>query len=298
MSRAVLALVVLFFGIPAFAANPAEDRADWYLQVDNDVVFATDRWYTSGVRLARVSRGIEWGLTQEIYTPDTRHDLPGTPDRAPAARLMFSVAQHFRGTSAYQTVGVAAGVRGPAALGEQSTETIHRYIPAPDVDWSRQLPNEYDAQVVWTRTQRSDAQSPLGEGLKLHFGTVLGNQVLFAHLGAEYRIGSAGSRGLSSPLLRFAPTPPLADSGAPAEGWSAYVGASARGVARNQLLAQDYDPTSPGLKIRRGVARAVAGVTYAAKWGSVQFGVARETREFSGQNTGHRFGSLMLHVAF
>jgi hypothetical protein len=296
--RAIFALVVLTVGIPALAANPAEDPADWYLQVDNDVVFGTDRWYSSGVRLARVSRDIEWGFSQEIYTPDTRHTLPGMADRAPAARLMVSVSHHFRGTSAYQTVGVAAGVRGPAALGRQSTETIHRYVPAPDVDWSRQLPNEYDAQVVWARTQRSDARSPLGEGLKLHFGTVLGNQVLFGHLGAEYRIGSPGSRGLSSPLLRFAPTPPLTDGGAPAAGWSAYFGASVRGVARNQLLTRDYDPTLPELKIRRGVARAAAGVTYAVKWGSVHFGVAQETREFSGQSTGHRFGSLTLHVAF
>jgi hypothetical protein len=296
--RALLALAAFFSTVSAHAANPTEDRVDWYLQIDNDVVFTTDRWYTSGVRLARVSRDIEWGLSQEIYTPDTRGTLPGTPDRSPTARLLLSLSQHFRGSSAFQTVGVAAGVRGPAALGRQSTEFIHHAIPAPDVDWSRQLPNEYDAQVVWTRTQRSDAASPLGAGLKLHFGTVLGNQVLFGHIGAEYRIGSSTARGLSSPLLRFAPTPPLTDSGAPASGWSAYAGASVRGVARNQLLTQDYDPTMPELKPKRGVARGAAGVTYDAKSWSVQFSVARETREFAGQHTGQGFGSLLLRVAF
>jgi hypothetical protein len=295
---APFALLALALGPPAHAANPAADPVDWYLNIDNDVVFNTDRWYTSGVRLARLSGDIEWGLAQEVYTPDTRGTMPGTPDRSPTARLMLSVSHHFRGASAYQTVGIAAGVRGPAALGRQSTEFVHRIIPAPEVDWSRQLPNEYDAQVVWARTQRSAAQSPIGEGLKLHFGTVLGNQVLFGHLGVEYRIGSENSRGLSSPLLRFAPTPPLTDGGARASGWSAYVGASARAVARNELLVQDYDPTMPELKIRTGVARAAAGVTYGAKWGSIHFGLAAETREFAGQHASHAFGALSLHIAF
>jgi lipid A 3-O-deacylase len=296
--RALLALAVLLLALPALAENPAADPVYWYLEIDNDVVFSTDRWYTSGVRLARLSRDIEWGFSQEVYTPDTRHTVPGTPDRAPSARLMVSVSRHFRGASAYQTVGIAAGVRGPAALGRQVTEAVHRIIPAPEVDWSRQLPNEYDVQVVWARTQRSDAQSPLGDGLKLHFGTVLGNQVLFGHLGAEYRIGTAGSRGLSSPLLRFAPTPPLTDGGAPPAGWSAYAGASVRGVARNQLLTRDYDPTMPDLEAHRAVGRIATGVTYAAKWGSVHFGIAQETREFAGQHASPRFGSLTLHVAF
>lgn len=298
MRGALLALALLLPAAPAFAANPAADPVDWSLQVDNDVVFSTDRWYTSGVRLARLERDVEWALSQEIYTPDGKNPRVGLPDRAPTARLLLSVSRHFRGSSAYQTVGLAAGVRGPAALGRQSSDAIHAIIPAPEVDWSRQLPNEYDAQVVWTRTQRSDARSPIGEGLKLHFGTVLGNQNLFAHLGVEYRVGSPAARGLSSPLLRFAPTPPLADGGARPTGWSAYAGASLRGVARNELLARDYDPTMPPLEIRKGVARATVGVTYGASWGSVHFGLAQETREFAGQARGHAHGSLTLHMTF
>jgi lipid A 3-O-deacylase len=296
--RRLLAALGLFAALPTLAQNPSSDPVDWYLQVENDVVFATDRWYTSGVRLARVSRDVELAITQEIYTPDPHRQFSGQPDRSPTARLLLSAARHFRGASAYQTVGIEAGVRGPAALGRQSADLIHRAIAAVEIDWSRELPNEYDAQVIWTRTQRSDAQSPLGEGLKLHFGTVLGNQVMFGHLGVEYRIGSAGARGLSSPLLRFAATPPLTDSGRPALGWSAYAGGSLRGVARNELLTQDYDPTLPELKIKRGVARAALGVTYAGTWGSLNFSVARDSVEFSGQHSGHGFGSLMIHVSF
>ena len=54
------------------AASGACLAADprWYLQVDNDVAFATDRWYTSGVRIAREAGGLEIGVLQEVYTPE------------------------------------------------------------------------------------------------------------------------------------------------------------------------------------------------------------------------------------
>jgi len=299
LRRVLAALGLLAACGLAHAGNPADGSADWYLQLDNDVVFHTDRWYSSGVRLARVSNDVEVGVLQEIYTPDVQHGPPGAPDRAPTARLLLSLSQHFRGTSAYQTVGIEAGIRGPSALGEQAQKAIHKVIPGgANIDWSRQLPDEYDAQVLWTRTQRSDPASPIGEGLKLHFGAVLGNQMLFGHIGAEYRIGSPSARGLSSPLLRFAPTPPVTDGGLPAMGWSAFVGGSVRAVARNETLTQDYDPTKPELKIHRAVGRAVAGVTYARAWGSMQFALATETHEFHGQHTAHKFASLSLQVSF
>jgi lipid A 3-O-deacylase len=297
--RRVLALTVASAGcVPACAALSAGERIDWYTQIDNDVAFATDRWYTSGVRIARVSRGIEWGLTQEIYTPDARRSEPGVPDRSPAGRLLLSVARHFQEASAFQTLGVAAGVRGPAALGRQTTETVHHVVTAPDVDWSRQLPNRYDLQGVWTRTRRFQPASLPGEGFKLHFGAVLGNQVAFAHAGAEYRIGAPGARTRSSALLRLAPTPPMGDGGEAARGWSAYAGLSVRGVARNELLVRDYDPAMPELNLRRAVGRFAAGIGYAMDAGSVDFAVAHDTLEWSGQHTSSRFGSLTLHVAF
>jgi len=285
--------------LPGEREYPRGKGAEWYVQIDNDVVFHTDRWYSSGVRIARVANDVEWGVTQEIYTPDVQHSPEGAADRRPAARLLGTVAQHFRGEFAYQTVGAALGVRGPSALGRQTQDFVHRFVPSgARIDWSNQLPDEYDASVVWARTQRSDARSPMGEGLKIHFGSVLGNQQVFAHVGAEYRIGDAQARGLSSRLLRFAPTPPVADSGAPAIGWSAFAGASVRGVARNELLVQDNDPAKPDLRLEHAVGRAVVGATYAARWGCVEFNVAADTREFKGQHAAHGFGSLTAHFSF
>jgi hypothetical protein len=284
----------------ASASAWADDPTDWYLQVDNDVVFHTDRWYSSGLRVARLHGDVEVGLVQEIYTPDVQHSPLGAPEPAPTARLLATIAQHFRGESAYQTVGAAAGVRGPSALGEQTQRAVHRLVPSgANIDWTHQpRPNKFDGEVQWTRTQRSAPESPMAEGLKIHFGAIAGNTRIFAHLGAEYRVGSATARGLSSPLLRYVPTPPITDSGARPLGWSAFAGGSLRGVARNELIGPDYDPTKPELKALNAVGRFAIGATYGWRSAAIEFAVAHDTREFSGQHTGQSFGSLTLRFTF
>jgi hypothetical protein len=284
-------------GIALCPGSALADDAAWYLQVDNDVVFATDRWYSSGVRLARVQRheahAIEVGLLQEVYTPEAKRFSFGTVDRRPAARLLASVARHDLAPGMHQTLGIEAGVRGPAALGEQATDAIHRLIPAPEVDWSREGSNRFDGQVLATRTHAFP-----GSTLYVHYGAVLGNQLSFAHAGAEYRIGSGCAFDLSSPLMRFAPTPPLAATAAAMEGWSAFVGGSVRGVARNRLLDEGYDSFAPAPELRRGIARVAAGVSGITPWASFAFAIAQDSREFAQQRTPHRFGSLTVHVAF
>ncbi len=273
----------------ALAVVAAEDPRRWYLQVDNDVVFHTDRWYTSGLRLACEKHDVELGIVQEIYTPDGKRWRPGEVDRIPTARLLLSVARHFRDDGVFQTVEAAAGVRGPAALGKEATENIHHLIPAPAVDWSRQLENEVDVHVAYTRSQA------IGDGpLQAHFGAVLGNQVSLAHAGFELR---AGVRGPGSALLRFAPTPPWTGA-AIEEGWTFRVGASARAVGRNELLARSYDPVGPAPQRRSAVGRAVAGVAWTQPWGAMTFDLALDSREFRTQSAPGAFGALALHLAF
>ncbi len=282
-----LAALALSMGALAAAADESDRR--WYLQVDNDVVFQTDRWYTSGVRLACEKHGWELGIVQEIYTPEAKHWHPGEVDRIPTARLLLSVARHIRDEGVFQTVEIAAGVRGPAALGKEATENIHHLVPAPAVDWSRQLENEVDVHVAYTRSQA------IGDGpLQAHFGAVLGNQVSLAHAGFELRFGA---RGPGSPLLRFAPTPPWTGTAAE-EGWTFRVGASARAVVRNELLSRSYDPVGPAPERRSAVGRAVAGVAWTRPWGAMTFDLALDSREFRTQSAPGAFGALALHVAF
>ena len=282
----VLAALAAALSLPAAAADL--DTARWYVQVDNDVAFHTDRWYTSGVRLARVAphgdHEIEWNLLQEIYTPEAKYFSPGTVDRAPSGRLLLGVARHDRGPSCFQTFELALGVRGPSAEGERSTDFVHRLVPAPDVDWSREDGDRVDVQLTAARSQRYGQAT-------LHFGGVAGNTRIFAHAGAQWDFGAT----LDSPVMRFAPTPPPRSGD---DAWGAFLGLSGRVVGRDELLDRSYDPTTAAPDVRHGVARLAAGVGLVRKWGSVVLALAADTREFAEQRTGQRFGSLTVHLDF
>ena len=272
----------------AMAVCAAGSEARWYLQVDNDVVFGEDRWYSSGIRIARVKDDFEWGVLQEIYTPEGKRFSEGTVDRRPAGRLLAYGAFQCRMDDFFQTLELALGMRGPSALGRQATENIHHVIAAPYVDWSRQYDNEVDAHAGFVHSQR------FGEAFKVHVGGVLGNQVAFAHAGFEARVGANPRH--SSQLLRYVATPPFDPR--ETRGWSGYAGVSGRVVARNALLTSGYDPLAPPPTRKRTVVRSVAGVAWTRSWGAVTFEVAQDSREFDEQRVPQRFGSAAVHIAF
>ena len=276
------------------SAAAAQPDPRWYFQHDNDVVFFTDRWFTSALRVARVAfhgeHEVELALHQDIFTPEAKTFELGRSDRAPDARLHFAVARHDRIPGRHVTWEAALGVRGPAALGEETTDAIHRIIAAREVDWSRQQRNRLEAQLTYARSDRF-------QRLRVHHGVVAGTTLAFAHAGVEWRIGDQQVADLASPVLRFAPTPPWDAGGR--RGWSSFVGASWRYVARNRFIRAPYDPFAPDLLRReRGVARFAAGITWLDRWGSLVFAVAQESHEFHSQRTPHRFGSLTVHVPF
>src|SRR6185503_2564719 len=177
--RAALAAAAL---LAVGVAHAADGEARWYVRIDNDVAFETDRWYSSGVRIARVRQGWELALEQDVYTPEgKRRDIV---DRSPAARLVASLARHYEGEGSLLTLEADAGVRGPSAGGKQATAAIHHIVHAPFVDWSRQLPDRFDGSLTFARTQALGALA-----LRAHFGATVGTQLTFAHAGIEARIG-------------------------------------------------------------------------------------------------------------
>jgi lipid A 3-O-deacylase len=270
----------------AAAGLASAGDARWYVQVDNDLFFDTDRWYSSGFRVARVDGPVELSLAQEIYSPDAKNLV--LVDRPPAARILASGAYHWRDEAVWQTAELALGVRGPDALGRQATDLFHHLVPAHRVDWSQQLPTRFAAEARFTRSQS------LLPGLKLHAGAVAGTEMIFAHAGIEARCGDA--RSMASQLLRYVATPPWPST--PEYGWNLYAGASVRVVARNALLSRAYIPAAPAPDLTRAVGRLAAGVALARRWGSLDFSLAHETREFDQQSHAQHFGSVALHVDF
>ena len=287
-----LAMTGAHGGQPPSGTGSNNNNIHWYAQIDNDVAFHTDRWYTSGVRVARAhkfgdGKYAEFGILQEVYTPDPHRVAPGTIDRPYAARLLFTAARHDFFPGLYRTLELDVGVRGPGAQGESSTELVHRLIPAPDFDWSRQLPNELDIQGVAVQTH------DFGRA-KVHYGAVVGNQVTFVHVGGELRTG--GTPAAAVQPLRFAATPPIPAGGE--TGWQAFAGASARWVARNELLSVNANAIGPPIEREDVVVRIAAGIEWAARWGALTFMLVQDSREFETQHSPHRFGVLGLRVDF
>lgn len=303
--RAALAALAALAAMPATAAPPVL----WHAQVDNDV-FHSDRWYTSGVRISRSSalaadspfasflrpagtgkQRLDVGILHEVYTGDGRQSLL-LPDRPNAARLLLTAARHDISPGTLATWALEAGVAGPAALGEEAQDLIHRMAPAPETDWATQKDNRADLQLAAAWSQRLPLDAVPG-ALVLHGGGVLGTLVAFGHAGIEWRTG--GPEQAPSPLLRFAATPALPE----ARGrLGFFAGASLRAVARNRLLERrDDDPLAQPGRERR-VHRLAAGVSWSQPWGAVTLGLAQDSREFTGQRAPHCFGSLSFSLAF
>jgi hypothetical protein len=284
-------------GFASMEAGAAQE-VTWYSQIDNDIVFETDRWYTSGVRLARVHRSsesqrIEWGFVQELYTPDVKN-LARRIDRPYVGRLYLTGARHDYLDDLHRTFELGAGVRGPAAKGPQSQDLIHRIIPGPETDWTRQLANRPDVQVIASYSHDHAFGTRGPDRAVVHYGTVLGNNVMFAHAGIELRIGGASA--ISSQPLRFAATPPM--SPGKALGWSSYYGLSVRWLLRNTFLSRNENEFGPALERTDGVMRAAMGLAWNAGWGGVSFSLVQDSREFETQRRMHRYGVLGVHVDF
>lgn len=276
----------------------ADDAARWYLQVDNDAFFNTDRWYTSGLRIARVvPRGDydeEWGVLQEIYTPEAKFANP--IDRPPAARLLVTYARHERSPGDWRTYEVDVGVTGPSALGEQAQRIAHSIVHAPHEDWDLQRPDQLDGDIAYARTLAIPAR-PLGLHVAAHYGALAGNQLAFVHGGLELRYGHGAALDLFSPVMRYAATPPFTREGL-AGSWSVFAGASARAVLMNHLLDFQDGSSTPPLERKDVVGRFVLGGAWAYRHASVSLALVQETKEFEGQHHNHAFGSVTLHVPF
>jgi hypothetical protein len=288
--RRVLAAMAACVGLSVHAA---EGNARWYVQVDNDLVFNTDRWYSSGLRVARVAGTgelqVEWGLAHEIYSPEGKYWSPGVDDRAPTARLLLYGARHRFTPGYFETLELAAGVRGPAAQGESLTEFVHKFVDAAEVDWSRQEGDQFDIQLAAVRSHRMG-------GFHVHYGAVAGSEQGFAHAALEWRIGEGAALVALSPLFRYAATPPP-PSAAPA-GWALFAGAGARAVGWNDMVERNYDAFGPRLEPKRVVGRLGGGMAWVGAWGTVTFAIATESREFDAQRRSQGFGSLTAHLNF
>ncbi|MCO5171418.1 MAG: lipid A deacylase LpxR family protein [Planctomycetes bacterium] len=335
---ALRGLVALALCAPAPARADADEvgprpaRA-FALTLDNDIFAASDKHYTSGVRLALglpaprplVARAAASGRTcdlalvfgQQIFTPENlTSSHPVEDDRPYAGWLYGGIVLRLRGGDPWDLPGgrpvldtfeLDVGVVGPGSLADATQRTVHRLLNATEpAGWEHQVRHGPAIQLSWVRRVRLlHGRLPLGLEVDLtpHVGATAGTVVCSARAGATVRLGW----GLPPDFGGFEDDPvalplPLDPAAAPAPGLGLWL------VARADARASIFDVLLENSPLRSGGH----GVQREPLVGTFQLGLVLSLRErvllgythtvrtpeFEGQGGPDMFGSLFLQVGF
>lgn len=306
-------------------AEPAPDRGTIVTgQVENDSLAGTDRNYTSGARLgitlptgelpgfASDLGRLVWGegqqrlafdLSQSLFTPRLTQITPPDPrDRPYAAILLGSVSLIQDTDSTRSMLSLGIGAIGPAALGEEAQNFVHRIVRAKSVKgWDYQLPGQPVVQLTADRIWR----------LPIHEGAIemdalpsltggVGTWQIYGQAGMQIRLGQGLNADFGAARMR----PGLSGSDAfntdRSLAWYVFAGASGQAVAWDETL--DGEPLASTRHVSRRplVGEFQVGLTVMlANSVRASFTHVWQTHTFYGQ-FGHmfQFSSAALSVKF
>jgi len=331
LAFAVLASVLAPPGVASARANGPGDGPNGLgtltFTLDNDLFGGSDRYYTNGVRLAwrspaytppewlaEVGRagGLllppagarRWGLAvgQNLFTPDDlARENPDPDDRPYAAWLYGAVNLSSATATSLSRLEVQLGVVGPAALGEQAQNTVHRINRGQTArGWDFQLDNEPGVNLIASRIWRFNA--PLRDGLQIGLMpsvvASVGNVRTHAAAASMVRVGWGLDHDFGPPRIR----PSVAGSSfvAPDAGWGGYVfaGIEGRAVARDLFLDGNTFQSSRSVDKKPLVGEAAFGAALLFPGGRLSYSHVLRTEEFGDQPTPSEFGSLSLSLRF
>lgn len=309
-------------------ANAEDDRGTLTLLYENDKLGGTDRQYTNGFQLGYLSSTAavpEWlhglrpslvpaldddgairfgvSLGQNLYTPDdTSRRAPVSGDRPYAAWTYMSFSLLTDTGFRLDTLALDLGLVGPAALGEQVQNSVHRLIGVDNADgWDNQIENEPGLNLVWERKWRMGRQFGLGGfGVDMtpHVGASLGNVFTYAGSGVAFRIGHDLPSDYGPPRIR----PSLAGSNffQPTAGWGWYLFAGVEGRAIARDITLDGNSLRQGRPVEKEPLVGDLQFGFAVTWEAVRlaFTYDMRTREFEGQGENVAFGAIGLSTRF
>jgi lipid A 3-O-deacylase len=245
---------------------------------------------------------------QAMYTPKDKATTTLIVDDRPYAGWTYlGFGYNTRSKYRLDSYEVNLGVIGPYSRAKQSQDLIHR---ARGLDlfkgWDNQLKNEFGAQLVFERKYRTDFfgrdpyQNGFGADVIPHFGLSLGNVATYANAGFEARFGWGLPDDFGTSPIR-----PAGDNSAPRSregmrqfireiGAHVFVSVDGRAIARNIFLDGNTFRDSHSVKKEPFVGDVAAGI--AANFGAYKVGFVRvfRTREFAGQTSSPRYGSITI----
>jgi len=104
----------------------------WTLKEDNDFFGGrnSDQNYTQGLRVSQDTEGVETYVGQLLYTPANKQLTTYQPNQRPYAGYLYAGQLHttVRSPNIADTKGLTVGIIGPHAYGEQTQNTVHKWI--------------------------------------------------------------------------------------------------------------------------------------------------------------------------
>ena len=301
------------------------------VQFENDLFAGSDQHYTNGIRLSWLSPEgdsleplncvrdflealplvenndlTRFGLAmgQEMYTPvnRTRSDVQ-TDDRPYAGWLYGSMSLHtvhptsqlYANGKALESVEIQLGIIGPQAYAKEAQDLVHdlRLIDRFD-GWENQLRNEPGLLLMYERKWRPAEPidtGPLQFDFIPHAGASIGNVLTHANVGGVMRYGYNLPHDFGPPSL-IKGVFPL--DNVDMDNLSMYLFASAEGraVAHNIFLEGNTFTDSHSVDGKPLVADIAVGMAVMLGRLRVAYTHAFRSREFEGQDSYSRFGSL------
>jgi hypothetical protein len=326
--------VIFYFIISIKPVFASEEGPVWMLQIENDY-FAwlsnTDRHYTSGIRLLRLSPPTDlpnwidtltfvpdeadpiqrWAFSvgHSMFTPDDTGEAALIPDDRPYAGWAyfgFSFYNEFlreRGAGRQDVFAIELGIVGPSALGEQVQDAHHDVVGRGSADgWDNQLSDEPGLHLIFERKWRGEsapgAPDKLDGDIVPHIGISLGNVITEFGVGATLRYGRNLAADFGPPRIR--PGLPGSDGyqrATPLD-WYLFFGPEIRYVAQNIFLDGNTWKDSHSVDRRPWVLDTQVGLVLLFGGARITYTHVIMSPEFNEQREWDQFGALTLSWKF
>jgi hypothetical protein len=256
----------------------------------------------------------DWGtgLTQLMFTPEDYAATEAPPGQRPyAGWLGIEFSLHAKDARSLSSVLLSIGTTGENALAQETQEWVHRNISNSPIfqGWDSQVPGELTVNLQFDRKRRFTSLAEHSRDWLLamdgyfEWGAALGNFRTDADVGALMRIGYNLPVQYVTPRIQLGGYAHELFLGEhkPAGRWSLYAFGGVRGTAVAHDITidgpvfRDYDspvssePLVGGALVGFGLRLQSLTVTYSRTF---------RTEEYSTQDGGHQFGSLLVSLGF
>ena len=328
LDAAALAAVALLCAGPA-AAQQGDPEGVFTLVIENDLFSRnnTDKHYTNGIRLGwlspdsggpeslwnlgewiplidlRARRRMGFAIGHNLYTPENKLRTDRILDDRPYGAFLYAgLAFQSQSDTQLNTVELDVGVVGPAALGRQIQNNVHRVIGSGEArGWRNQLQNEPGVALVFERKWRYLAETSGGYGLDLipHVAGSVGNVFTYGGAGLTFRLGEDLSVDFGPPRIRPA-LPGSASFDKPLDrlAWYLFIGGEARGIVRDIFLDGNTLGSEQSIQKRPFVFETQGGLAIEIRQTRISYTQIWRSEEFVGQRKGDFFGSISISTKF